>query len=653
MAPRRSKRVKTSEPVAADSEPEIAKPVKTKQQLRTGLVCGSLGDLPKMPPSVIFEVLAYLNPRDLLSLARTTKPLRGLLLDRSSLKFWKAARRNVDGLPDCPPVLPEPEYACYAFETCCIGCRKHIVSPTDRRSLSRICTNCYDKVTVSHAKVKEMLPDLRTYPGEIFREVKQRGSGWRYGFLATDVTSFSALWKKANEGDRSALIKERKAFINTLSSFSEEIEDWLKTKRANRSNELAGLKRSREDAISAKLDECGWGDELKRVAQDKEAFKRFRAFSGVKDSKELTERVWNRLGPLLIDFLSEYKRTRLFGEYQKRLTPRLQAFSSIRNTSWCPQYSGYLPLSRHFALLPAIREILDDDRTTEITLASFKSLNIPEVIAGWKKGSTENIVSEINRSLNIELPLDTALDNLALGTFFSCSQKHCKAGLKIYPNVLSGSCRSIGYHTNTDVTIAKGDDYARIAVFRLDPGHTYAAWVFQVMRYIIEICGCDPLSASVTDMDALRTRLAFYTWRSALNHAYHNGRTSATFKTADGVLSTAAFKKLCALEQANANITQLAVDAAFSWRCKRCTDLRIYETHKANVISHVNKMHKVKSPWPKDVYLDPGCPTLNCAMTPVLLLSREFKPKDILNLPRPIQAAIEAGRGDARPREGN
>ncbi len=38
---------------------------------------------------------------------------------RSALRYWKAARRNVRGLPDCPEDLSEPEYANLAFSNRC------------------------------------------------------------------------------------------------------------------------------------------------------------------------------------------------------------------------------------------------------------------------------------------------------------------------------------------------------------------------------------------------------------------------------------------------------------------------------------------------------------------------------------------------------
>ena len=65
------------------------------------------------------QIFCRLEPRDLLNLARTTKPFRQFLMSRASAGMWKAARANVEGLPDCPSHLSEPAYANLAFFSYC------------------------------------------------------------------------------------------------------------------------------------------------------------------------------------------------------------------------------------------------------------------------------------------------------------------------------------------------------------------------------------------------------------------------------------------------------------------------------------------------------------------------------------------------------
>lgn len=67
----------------------------------------------------VLQIFTHLFPADLLNLARSTKAFRELLMKKSSITIWRAARGNVLDLPDCPPDLSEPAYANLLFSNCC------------------------------------------------------------------------------------------------------------------------------------------------------------------------------------------------------------------------------------------------------------------------------------------------------------------------------------------------------------------------------------------------------------------------------------------------------------------------------------------------------------------------------------------------------
>ncbi|KAF9060710.1 hypothetical protein BDP27DRAFT_1236376 [Rhodocollybia butyracea] len=97
-------------------------------------VRGRLGLLERLakdvPLDVILEIFCYLEPGDLLRLARTTKDLRSILMSKSSESIWRTARENVQGLPPRPNDLNEPQYAHLCYESYC-----HV-------STSGVCNNC-------------------------------------------------------------------------------------------------------------------------------------------------------------------------------------------------------------------------------------------------------------------------------------------------------------------------------------------------------------------------------------------------------------------------------------------------------------------------------------------------------------------------------
>ena len=66
-----------------------------------------------------FQVLSHLEPMDLLRLALVDKTFQRFLMSKNSAFLWKAARRNVPGLPEILPGMSEPAYAHLMFSPLC------------------------------------------------------------------------------------------------------------------------------------------------------------------------------------------------------------------------------------------------------------------------------------------------------------------------------------------------------------------------------------------------------------------------------------------------------------------------------------------------------------------------------------------------------
>ncbi|KAF9260265.1 hypothetical protein L218DRAFT_872714 [Marasmius fiardii PR-910] len=78
-----------------------------------------------MPLELVFEILSYLHPIDLLNLARTNKSLRKFLMSRSlSENIWRAAlkRRFFPTLPPIPSGFSEPAFVALLFNPICHAC---------------------------------------------------------------------------------------------------------------------------------------------------------------------------------------------------------------------------------------------------------------------------------------------------------------------------------------------------------------------------------------------------------------------------------------------------------------------------------------------------------------------------------------------------
>ncbi|KAF8602466.1 hypothetical protein BDV93DRAFT_444066, partial [Ceratobasidium sp. AG-I] len=75
--------------------------------------------LTNIPIEIFMEITSYTNPLDLLSLARSCKALRAILMKQSSAQIWRTAENNVPGLPHCPDNMDAPFYTALVFTKNC------------------------------------------------------------------------------------------------------------------------------------------------------------------------------------------------------------------------------------------------------------------------------------------------------------------------------------------------------------------------------------------------------------------------------------------------------------------------------------------------------------------------------------------------------
>ncbi|KAF8602465.1 hypothetical protein BDV93DRAFT_411949, partial [Ceratobasidium sp. AG-I] len=75
--------------------------------------------LMNIPVEIFMEIASFINPGDLLSVARTCKTLRGTLMKHSATQIWHVAENSVLGLPNCPEDMHPPDYAALIFTKAC------------------------------------------------------------------------------------------------------------------------------------------------------------------------------------------------------------------------------------------------------------------------------------------------------------------------------------------------------------------------------------------------------------------------------------------------------------------------------------------------------------------------------------------------------
>jgi len=71
---------------------------------------------------VVHQICRYLDPFDLLQMARANRRLRSLLMSRSERMLWRLSRENLEGLPECPEDLSDPQFTELLFGKSCYVC---------------------------------------------------------------------------------------------------------------------------------------------------------------------------------------------------------------------------------------------------------------------------------------------------------------------------------------------------------------------------------------------------------------------------------------------------------------------------------------------------------------------------------------------------
>lgn len=336
-----------------------------------------------MPLDIWFEIVSHLTPKDLLTLCRTTRQFREMLVARKYRHLWAAARRNVPGLPDPPKGISELRYAETLFSTFCMGCSKR-AQKYDIYLMMRYCASCR-RDNVMFGFMLQQLHGL-DWDDPIFDYIPASGRGWESHelgrlmqeeekflggpvgninkeYLVADFEAVVARLEELEEAeDESALdafIHERKQYVQAMREFSSALEKWERSKIAAK----ADLERAREASIKQKLIELGY----------KESDFPYCDFYGnevwcawldiVNQPKELTPRIWKNIRPKLEELLVDEKFRR---EGRKRLQRReareeelRHAYSKLLRTA--PVEDGPFPAVSKVIALPEVQALIKED----------------------------------------------------------------------------------------------------------------------------------------------------------------------------------------------------------------------------------------------------------------------------------------------------
>ncbi|KAL4247394.1 hypothetical protein ABKN59_008063 [Abortiporus biennis] len=433
---------------------------------------GVLKEMLEMPLDILYEILVELSPKDLLSLSRTTKDFRNLLVSKSAIGFWQTAFKNSPDLPPRYPDMNELQFSNLLFSPHCHNCLKPNVHSVIWMFRSRYCTSCKDDMLLKCNRYTNMYNLKITH-------FESPLNGFAYKFLPivseTKVSSYTAYnfhgywvdkkwvdelkdaWKDLKSSDEDKIVrvyKERAQFITIHEQYATLCEDWYNKKKENRADELDKIRVGRFSAILDKLRDLGYGVEIDNCRDQTERFLKREKL--VREPKPLTDHVWRGLLEVkAVGIMDEVRAFRLDNEHETAVRNRINLFKQFLFKLRGKVHGDLdFPVPFDFLQIPRIRSIVDAPTEVSLTLEDFKAAVepiLPEVLEEWKTFVDRRLTQSIKSKFKVAKEINPL--TLAVGQFFRCNSCHV---LRDYPTIRAHTCKD---RFLSDSTKDKDDGY--------------------------------------------------------------------------------------------------------------------------------------------------------------------------------------------------
>ncbi|KAG8925925.1 hypothetical protein FRC02_009339 [Tulasnella sp. 418] len=359
---------------------EVVKPRPTGKGRR---LLGKLADLMNMPIEIFAEICSHLYPVDLLHLARSSKRLRAILMTEDSVSIWRTSRKNqVNGLPDCPDDLSEPQYAALVFTTVCQGCTGLRAVRVHYGLRTRHCIRCYPDHIIKEEKISTLnlsmikLTNVRLVAPSVkaIEPGKTFGSEYTWYSIAT-LKALDEKWASAGDADaQKSFMDAQIAITNEIAKNAAELNKWQYKEDCKNAVEGQDIRAARMASIKKKLMELGW--ESKDFPRNRST-EEDREWHHLLDRRQaLSEKIWENLKPRLLEILEITKARRLESEATRQRLERRDGrrkalekfYKSLKDDHREEQFDIFFPEWGTEAMsLDPIKELLEDDERSTVT----------------------------------------------------------------------------------------------------------------------------------------------------------------------------------------------------------------------------------------------------------------------------------------------
>ncbi|KAI0041658.1 hypothetical protein FA95DRAFT_1565167 [Auriscalpium vulgare] len=502
---------------------------------------GRLSALPSMPLDVLLEIFGHLSLSDLVQLARVNKVFRQMLLSRRlAALLWKQAFISEPDVPPCPSDRSEPSWAHLMFGgSFCHICGAKPVRKVVWAFRLRACRKCLAKRVVKHwgavllycqSKVEliELVPFVHG------RYINSSEQTYRLkAYVETMDTELKAIYSKHN-GEKSEAFDEEFASWKALKMIA--FDEIMKHEELCRACELKWeAERYVNNEVSKSKRYHAAKDRLLELGYDEKDIRMIADHREISVAKPLTDKVWDRIYPILVLALEDAREYRLNRELLERREKR-EALVELMYRKYIyalpSKISPLLPLHAHsWETFPALIAAIEEDEEASTSVAQRVSLALatnvaPKILGGIRRKLVAlNSIIPLHRKFGIPSELYTTLTlttkdfytgpagGLGLATTFFV----CRSGA-------AEPCEGVfsGFDMLAHDCLNANDELPQVAAYSEDAAHAVA--------YVMQLVCRDPARTTALDLDRLdtpficedcsgNTHKYVMDWRGAVEHA--------------------------------------------------------------------------------------------------------------------------------------
>ncbi|KAL0960585.1 hypothetical protein HGRIS_005619 [Hohenbuehelia grisea] len=367
------------------------------RQRRRGCLAPLL-DPQTCPYDVLVAILSSFTPLDLLHLAWTSKDMHAFLLSKRQRFIWKDALSSIDGLPQCPRDLTEPQYAFLVFCPLCHrkGCNKR-TQDILWELRARFCKDCRPYELSYKAPPGGVLPAFPSQDGGYTRPPTDY-------FRRSQVTAYQKAIAGLDIVAREAFKVEKSREAAEIREHAQKCRKYVMLAQVARCTELGSLREGRSEAYVAlhmsstssllskhslsfrqNVLACGWGEEVEFHGWDKIVSRRPDIFY---KPNALTSRYWNRVEGEVQALMGHLRWERLDAQvYTTRRNLAVQLILQAQESMESEKsFGGLVPTIADIVFHHDFRQIIEASPDTIVTEASFSDAvaNIPSIMSAWQ-----------------------------------------------------------------------------------------------------------------------------------------------------------------------------------------------------------------------------------------------------------------------------